>query len=129
MRLRRSVILIALTLLAALSSTAATMPVQHQHGADEISGEWDATLITDENNVQMTLTLKLEGDKVMGSFESAHLGSGAIKNGSWASHKLTITFETDHAPLTLTGALQNGKLTGEWNAVQMQGKWEAKKKH
>jgi hypothetical protein len=36
--------------------------------------------------------------------------------------------ETSHAPLTLTGALQNGKLVGELDAGHMQGKWEAKKK-
>jgi len=30
--------------------------------------------------------------------------------------------------VTLTGALQNGKLAGEWDAGHMQGKWEAKKK-
>jgi hypothetical protein len=56
------------------------------------------------------------------------LGSGAINNGSWVNNKLTITVETSHAPLTLTGALQNGKLAGEWDAGHMQGKWEAKKK-
>jgi hypothetical protein len=44
------------------------------------------------------------------------------------NNKLTISVETSHAPLTLTGALQNGKLVGEWDAGHMQGKWEAKKK-
>jgi hypothetical protein len=44
------------------------------------------------------------------------------------NNKLTITVENGHAPLTLTGALQNGKVVGEWDAGHMQGKWEAKKK-
>jgi hypothetical protein len=128
MRLRMSVILVVLTLFAVASSASATMPWQSKPKADAISGAWDAVLITDDNTRQLTLTLKLEGNKVTGSFESSHLGSGAIKNGSWAKNKLTISMETSHAPLTLTGELQNGKLAGEWDAGHMQGKWEAKKK-
>src|SRR5262245_31503996 len=133
MRLRTSVIMVALTLIAAASTVSATMlwqhkPRQHNPKGDAISGVWDAALITDDVTRQMTLTLKLEDNKVTGSFESSHLGSGAINNGSWVNNKLTISMETSHAPLTLTGALQNGKLVGEWDAGHMQGKWEAKKK-
>jgi hypothetical protein len=126
MRLKTSVILVAFTLFAVASTASATMSWQPK--ADAISGAWDAVLITDDNNRRLTLTLKLEGNKVTGSFESSHLGSGAIKNGSWAKNKLTISMETRHAPLTLIGELQNGKLAGEWDAGHMQGKWEAKKK-
>ena len=128
MRLRTSVIMVALTIVVVAPSASATMPWQRKPKADAISGAWDAVLTTDDNTVQLTLTLKLEGGKVTGSFESSHLGSGAINNGLWANNKLTITMETSHAPLTLTGTLQNGKLAGELDAGHMQGKWEAKKK-
>jgi len=128
MRLRTSVILVALTLFAVASKASATMPWQSKPKADAISGSWDASLITDDSARQLTLTLKLEGTKIAGNFESSHLGNGAINNGSWVNNKLTITLETNHAPVTLTGALQNGKLAGEWDAGHMQGKWEAKKK-
>jgi hypothetical protein len=133
MRLKPSVLLVVLAIFAVASLASPTMSWQHkakQHKprADAISGEWDAALITDDNTLQLALTLKLDGNKVTGSFESSHLGSGTISNGSWANNKLTITVETNHAPLTLTGALQNGKLVGEWDAGHMQGKWEAKKK-
>ena len=128
MRLRTSVILVALTLFAVDSTASATMPWQPKPKADALSGVWDAALVTDDNTRQLTLTLKLEGNKVTGSFESSHLGSGAINNGSWVNNKLTITLETNHAPVTLTGVLQKGKLAGEWDAGHMQGKWEAKKK-
>jgi hypothetical protein len=128
MRLRTSVILVALTLFAVASTASATIPWQPKPKADAISGAWDAVLITNDNTRQLILTLKLEGNKVTGSFESSHLGSGAINNGSWVNNKLTITLETNHALVTLTGALQNGKLAGEWDAGHMQGKWEAKKK-
>jgi hypothetical protein len=133
MPLRTSVILVALTLFAVASTESAAMPwqpkpKQPKPKADAISGAWDAVLTTDDKPVQLTLMLKLEGNKVTGSSESSHLGSGAINNGSWVNNKLTITVETSHAPLTLTGALQNGKRAGEWDAGHMQGKWEAKKK-
>ena len=117
-----------LILFAVASSATATMPWQPKPKADAISGAWDAVLTTDDNTVQLTLTLKLERNKVTGDFESSHLGNGAINNGSWENNKLTITMETGHGPLTLTGALQNGKLAGEWDAGHMQGNWEAKKK-
>jgi len=85
MRLRTSVIMVVLTLFVVASSASATMPWQHKpkqsnSKADAISGAWDTVLITDDNTVQLTLTLKLEGNKVTGSFESSHLGSGAINN-------------------------------------------------
>src|SRR5215475_2551090 len=128
MRLRTSVIMAVLTLFAVASTATATIPWQPKPKADVISGDWGAVLTTDDNTVQLTLTLKLEGNKVTGSFESSHLGNGAINNGSWANNKLTISMETSHAPLTLTGTLQNGKLAGELDAGHTQGKWEAKKK-
>jgi hypothetical protein len=128
MRLKTSLISVALTLFAVASTASATMPWQPKPKADAISGAWDASFITDDNTRQLTLTLKLEGTKITGNFESSHLGNGAINNGSWVNNKLTITLETNHAPVTLTGALQNGKLAGEWDAGHMQGKWEAKKK-
>jgi hypothetical protein len=128
MRLKTSLILVTLTLFAVTSTASATMSLQTKPNADAISGAWDASLITDDNTRQLTLTLKLEGTKITGNFESSHLGNGAINNGSWVNNKLTITLETNHALVTLTGALQNGKLAGEWDAGHMQGKWEAKKK-
>jgi hypothetical protein len=133
MRLRTSVTLIVIALLAVASSASPVMPWQHnpkQHKpkADVISGEWDAALITLDKTLQLTLKLRLEGDKVTGTSESSHLGNGAISDGSWANNKLKIMVETSHAPLALTGTLQNGKLVGEWDAAQMHGKWEAKKK-
>jgi len=130
MRSRASLISVVIALLAVVSSASSTAPWQAipKPKADAISGAWDAVLTSQENTAQITLKLKLEGAKVTGSSESSHLGDGAISDGSWASNKLKITVETRHGPLALTGALRNGKLAGEWDMGQMQGKWEAKKK-
>src|SRR5262245_205161 len=130
MRLRASLISVVIALLAVVSSASTTAPWQAKPKpkADVISGEWDAVITSQDNTAQITLKLKLEGDKVTGASESSHLGDGAISDGSWANNKLKITFETRHGLLALTGALLNGKLAGEWDMGNMQGKWEAKKK-
>ena len=120
MRLKTSLILVALTLFAVASTASATIALADKAQGGCHLGAWDASLITDDNTRQLTLTLKLEGAKITGNFESSHLGNGAINNGSWVNNKLTITLETNHAPVTLTGALQNGKLAGEWDAGHMQ---------
>jgi hypothetical protein len=129
-RLGASLISVVITLLAVASSASSTAPPQAmtKPKADVISGAWDAVITSQENTAQITLNLKLDGANVTGTSESSHLGDGAISEGSWANNKLKITVETRHGPLTLTGALQNGKLAGEWDAGHMQGKWEAKKK-
>jgi hypothetical protein len=134
MRVRTSMILVILLTLFAIATPASPIrpgqhsPKQHKPKADVISGEWNVVLTTEENNRQLTLKLKLAGNNVTGSFESSHLGNGAIQNGSWANNVLKISLETTHAPLALTGRLQNGKLAGEWDAGHMQGKWEARKR-
>jgi hypothetical protein len=131
MQMRASIILVVIALIAIVSSASSTEPWQAKpkSKADTISGAWDAVLTTQDNTVAITLKLKLEGDKVTGISESSHLGDGTISNGSWANNTLKITVETNHAPIGMTGTLQNGKLSGEWDAGHMQGKWEAKKKH
>src|SRR5262245_10895878 len=131
--MRTSVILIVFALFAVASSAAPAPrwqhnPKQHKPEADAISGEWDVALTMQDNPLQLALRLKLEGDKVRGSFEPSHLGDGSISDGSWANNKLKITVETRHGTLELTGELRDGKLAGEWDMGDRHGKWEAKKK-
>jgi len=130
MRLRASLISVVIALLAVVSSASSTAPWQAkpEPKSDAISGEWDAVISSQDNTAQITLKLKLEGDKVTGASESSHLGDGAISDGSWANNRLKIKVETRHGLLALTGALRNGKLAGEWDMGHMQGKWEAMKK-
>ena len=96
---------------------------------DSISGNWDAAFEMESGaaSFSLTLKLKLSGDKVTGEFVSDHIGTGTVSNGSWVANKLTLTVETNHGAMLLNGKLEKGKLTGQFNAGQMQGKWEAKK--
>ena len=74
------------------------------------------------------MKLKLEGDKVTGSTDSAQ-GTAPISKGSFVGDKLSITLDTPNGAIVLTGIIKDGKLTGEFDfAGQAQGKWEAKRK-
>ncbi len=96
---------------------------------DSVSGEWEATLNVHDDSVAVTLKLKRDGNKVTGTFESDHLGRGALSNGSFATNRITFTLPSPHGPIEVSGQLSAGKLAGEFHAgEEVQGKWEARKK-
>jgi hypothetical protein len=96
---------------------------------DAVSGEWDASLEAHGDSFPVTLKLNRDGNKVTGTFESAHLGRGALSNGSFAANRLSFTMDGPHGAIEVTGQLNAGKLAGEFHVgEEVQGKWEAKKK-
>jgi len=133
MRLRTVVVFVAISMLASvmfLTTIEAKQRKASPPKTDSISGNWDAAFEMEGGTASFTLMLKLKltGDKVTGEFESDHIGTGKVSNGLWAANKLTLTIETNHGAMMLTGKLEKGQLTGQFNAGQMQGKWGAKKK-
>jgi hypothetical protein len=95
---------------------------------DPVSGEWDATADAQGTEIPFTLKLKLEGDKVTGSSDSAQ-GSATISKGTFAGGKLSFSMDTPNGAIGFTGMLAGGKITGDFDfAGQMTGKWQAKKK-
>jgi hypothetical protein len=112
-------------MLASLMTTLLTAaPVQ-----DAVSGEWDATLEAHGDSFPVTLKLKRDGNKVTGTFESAHLGRGSLSNGSFAANRLSFTMDGPHGTIEVAGQLNAGKLAGEFHVgEEVLGKWEAKKK-
>lgn len=96
--------------------------------SDGISGNWDAFLAAQDSSAPVALNLKLEGGKVTGTFASDHLGTGTIEDGSWIDNKLSFTIKNPQATIKVWGILKDGKLTGDFDAGQMKGKWDAKKK-
>lgn len=116
-----------LKLVAAVAGTPAT-PSTPSDPADPITGEWDASTDDQGGASRFTLKLKLEGDKVTGSSDTAQ-GSTPISKGTWDGNKLTFSFDTPHGTITMNAALNDGKLVGDFDyASQFQGKWEARKK-
>jgi hypothetical protein len=110
---------------AAPAKNDETMPAS---SADPISGDWEAEADAGGQSLPFTLKLKLDGDKVSGSSDSAQ-GQATISKGSFAAEKISITLDTPAGPIVLTAMVKDGKMTGEYDfAGQATGKWQAKKK-
>ena len=113
---------------AAAPSTPPAAATKPAPSGDPVTGEWDASADAQGTSIPFTMKLKLEGDKVTGSTESAQ-GALPISKGSYVGEKLSFTLDTPNGPIVLTGTIKDGKLTGDFDfAGQFQGKWEAKKK-
>ena len=110
------------------SKKSASVGNARSEATDPISGEWEAIFAAQGTSVPITLELKLEGGKITGTSESTHLGSGTISKGSWVANKLSFTLESARMSIAVIGVLKEGKLVGEFDAGQLKGAWEAKKK-
>ena len=109
------------------ATPAATTPAAPAAG-DPLTGDWDASADAQGTAIPFTLKLKLEGDKVTGSSDSAQ-GSVPLSKGTWVGNKLTFSLDTPNGSIGMTGMIKDGKLVGEFDfAGQMTGKWEATKK-
>jgi hypothetical protein len=112
----------------AASAPATTTTVVTPAAGDPLTGEWDASADAQGTSIPFTLKLKLEGDKVSGSSESAQ-GTVALSKGTWTANKLSFSLDTPNGSIGMTAMLKDGKLVGEFDfAGQMTGKWEASKK-
>jgi hypothetical protein len=112
---------------AAPAADAKKEEMKPAHG-DPVSGEWDGSAEAQGTTIAFTLKLKLDGDKVSGSSESAQ-GTLPISKGSFVANKLTFSLETPNGAIVMTGMVKEGRIAGEFDfAGQMTGKWEAKKK-
>lgn len=110
-----------------VAATPAT-PSTPAAGGDPVTGDWDATVDVQGQEFPFTLKLKLDGEKVTGSSESAQ-GSAPLSNGSFKAGKLSFTLDTPNGAVTMSGLVKDGTLTGDFDfAGQFQGKWAAKKK-
>jgi hypothetical protein len=95
---------------------------------DPVSGEWDAAADAQGTSIPFTLKLKLEGDKVTGTSDSAQ-GSATLSKGTYTAGKLSFSLDTPNGAIGMTGVIKDGKIVGEFDfAGQMTGKWEATKK-
>ena len=73
--------------------------------------------------------LKLDGDKVTGTAESAHTGPGTIRDGSGIDGKLSFTLDfKTHESIAITGKARDNKLVGEFTTQGFTSSWEATRK-
>jgi hypothetical protein len=112
----------------AAGAAPAGAPSAPAAAGDPISGDWDASADAQGTAIPFTLKLKLEGDKVTGTSDSAQ-GSAPLSKGTFAAGKISFSLDTPNGAIGFTGTLKEGKLVGDFDfAGQMTGKWEAKKK-
>lgn len=97
--------------MAALSAAAPAAPKKEIAPAsgDPLSGVWDAAADAQGTSIPFTLKLKLEGDKVTGSSDSAQ-GSVALTKGTWAANKLTFSVDSPNGSIGMTATIKDGKL-------------------
>lgn len=130
MRLRMFIGLLTMMIAAAgFYFSGATRSVRATQAPDLISGDWDASFKVGEHTSPASFKLKLDGDKVTGTAESAHTGPGTIRHGSWIDGKLSFTLDfKTHESIAITGKLQETKLVGEFTTEGFTSTWEATKK-
>src|SRR5258706_7811435 len=134
MRLRTVLGLVVVALIAGTWSSAAPAPLRTlaQSGAaskDPISGEWEGRFEIGGGSATLAFKLKLDGDKVTGTAESAHTGPGTLGQGLLTDNKLSFTLNfAAHESIAVDGSLKDGQLSGEFRTEGMVGKWVAKKK-
>src|SRR6185436_5090699 len=80
---RICIILILINLALAGALSANTQSARATQTPDLISGDWDALFKVGEHTSPATFKLKLDGDKVTGTAETAHTGPGTVRDGSW----------------------------------------------
>ena len=97
--------------------------------AFNLNGQWDAVADANGQPFPFLLTLKVDGENVSGN-SSSQLGDASIKSGSWKDGKLSIQLEGANGTISLSAAVVEGKLSGEFDyAGQLQGRWVAVKKN
>jgi len=97
--------------------------------SDPISGEWNVSFFVHDSKTPATFTLKLEGTTISGTAYSEHTGAGNVRDGKWENGKLSFTLDfKKHESIAITGALNGGKLVGEFVTEGFTEKWEAVRK-
>jgi len=118
--------LAVLTLLAVTPATS----LGSRSTADPISGTWNVAFhVEGYPPTPATFELKLDGTKVTGTIQSEHTGPGKVTEGTWKDGKLSFVavFEK-HESIAITGALEEGKLAGEFQTEGFTAKWDASKR-
>ena len=121
--LRKTSALIA-TIVLAISASLVLAAVN----SDSVSGNWNITFKMGEHTGEGTMSLKLDGDKVTGTVETAHTGTGTLSNGTFKDGKLSLTANFEkHESINFTGEIKDGKIVGEFATEGMTGTWAASK--
>ncbi|HYL97589.1 MAG TPA: hypothetical protein VEZ90_01445 [Blastocatellia bacterium] len=106
----------------------AQTPAQPAETGD-ISGDWSGSFDMQGSPMPVTLNLRVDGERVTGTFESDPTGQGTLRNGRWVLGVLSFNIDfPNHDPIAIVGRLSGGKLFGEFDIAGFDGTWQAKRK-
>ena len=107
---------IALTLMAAIAL------------ASDLDGTWRFLLDTEKGEHEISMTLKVNGNQVSGTVDGGAAVKGVFQSGLLQLKLPYDLKEVDaKGELTITGRLDGGKLTGDWEIDENTGSFEATK--
>ena len=97
--------------------------------SDPLSGEWNVSFFVHGTTTPATFTFKLDGQTITGTAYSEHTGAGTIRDGKYVDGQLSCVLDfKKHESIAIKGALQDGKLVGEFITEGFTAKWEAVRK-
>ena len=97
----------------------------------DVSGDWDVTIVSPQGSNTSRVTLKQDGAKVSGLFKSP-AGELPFEGGTITGNELkfefTVNFQGNPLPITLTGKVDGGSITGKADFGGFaEGDWSGKK--
>ena len=93
---------------------------------DPVSGTWNVTFEVEGNTVPGKFDLKLNGNTISGTAESAHTGPGTVIDGVLKNDELEFTLKfASHDSIKITGKAKEGRLEGELQTEGRTGTWRA----
>jgi hypothetical protein len=97
----------------------------------DVSGEWEVTINSPQGANTSRVTLKQDGEKVSGLFKSP-AGELPFEGGTLTGNELkfvfTVNFQGNPLPITLTGKVDGGAITGKADFGGFaEGDWSGKK--
>lgn len=90
--------------------------------AADISGKWTADAPGQNGNVEVTLTFKVEGQKLTGSLNNASVGSTEIKEGKIEGNKVSFHVVRDINGMEMK-IIWKGEITGP-DEIKFKRTWE-----
>jgi hypothetical protein len=93
-------------------------------GRNPAIGAWEGTAKNSEGEeLQVTIKLKAEGDKIVGVVETPE-GNYTVTGGSFAEGKLALDIENPQGTGKVTAAIKQNAMTGEWTFGADKGTFE-----
>ncbi|HOG29669.1 MAG TPA: hypothetical protein PLN93_13910 [Vicinamibacterales bacterium] len=117
---RAGLVVAASLVLAAASAAADGIQAQPPAALESLAGTWEGAAQTPDGEAVLKAVFTVVDGKLSGVIESS-LGPIAVGTAMLADAKLTIAFEYQGSPGTLTGTVQGSRIEGVWAVMDASG--------